>query len=125
MFEVKKAIQAELSALSGSHSKLQGKKLPNTFLLTLWEAWECLLTFERSSKQFSKLPSQAETVFYYLTESNDILLHFRQNTGHTLHISSEQFLKTQLGKGVTVGPSVGKLITPRFIPTLNLISSHC
>lgn len=85
MLAVQKAAHAELSALSGSHSKLQGRKLPNTFLLTPWEAWECLLTFERSSKQFSKLPGQAETVFYYLTESTDILAHFRQDTCHTTH----------------------------------------
>lgn len=85
MLAVQKAAHAELSALSGSHSKLQGRKLPNTFLLTPWEAWECLLTFERSSKQFSKLPGQVETVFYYLTESTDILAHFRQDTGHTTH----------------------------------------
>lgn len=83
MLDIQKAAHTELSALSGSHSKLQGRKLPHAFLLTPWEAWECLLTFERSSKQFSKLAGQVETVFYYLTESTDILVHFRQNTGHT------------------------------------------
>lgn len=74
---------------------------------------------------FSTLPGQAETIFYYLTESTDILLHFRENTGHTTDISSDQFCKTQLGKGITVGPSVGKLIMPLFIPRLNPIFSPC
>lgn len=52
MSEEEKATQAGLSALSTSHPHFLGKKFLNTFLLELWEAWECLVTFERSSKQF-------------------------------------------------------------------------